>query len=91
MTNFDGLMPCGKKDCTECESCKYDMPLDLPHLKIKDLGMRNYGLMPVGDNPSTSQIIIPGAAARHHIGPFSEPSQLSLPFPSQICRFMEMK
>jgi len=74
------LMPCGKKDCTECESCKYDIPLDtLLNNKI-DKKMPKFGLVPVGENPSTSQIIIPGAAMRHHVAPFDSPTQLALPF-----------
>jgi len=41
--------------------------------------MRNFGLVPVGDNPSTAQIIIPGAVTRHSVAPFGA-TQLLLPF-----------
>lgn len=76
------MLPCGKEDCSGCEYCKYDLPLDTPLKNIND--MRNYGLMSVGDNPSTTQLIIPGAATRHHLLPVDEspsaPLQLQLPF-----------
>jgi hypothetical protein len=47
-------------------------------MKTIDLG--NFGIMPVGDNPATAQIIIPGAATRHQVAPFGTATQLSLPF-----------
>lgn len=78
----NGLMPCGRKNCTECESCEYDFPLDNLFLNLKKKKMRDFGLMPVGDNPSTAQIIIPGAAMRHNVPPFGVPTQLSIPFKS---------
>lgn len=64
-------MPCGKKDCTECETCEYDLPLDTlfkRNNKMKDLG---FGLVPVGDNPATAQLILPA---------IGKGTQLSLPF-----------
>ena len=73
-------MPCGKKDCTGCEGCKYDLPLETPLLKMKTIDLGNFGIMPVGDNPSTAQIIIPGAATRHQVAPFGTATQLTLPF-----------
>jgi len=75
------MLPCGKENCSGCTKCIYDAPLDTPLTKLKD--MRNYGLMPVGDNPSTTQLIIPGAATRHHLLPIDDnmgPTQLQLPF-----------
>lgn len=73
-------MPCGKKDCTGCEGCKYDLPLETPLLKMKTMDLGKFGIMPVGDNPATAQIIIPGAATRHQVAPFGTATQLSLPF-----------
>ena len=70
------LAPCGKKDCSECEGCIFDLPLDTP-LKInaKDK-MKNFGLVPVADNPATAQLIIPGIRnIQPNVG-----TQLSLPF-----------
>ena len=82
---INDLMPCGKKDCTECESCKYDLPLDASIFKIKYKEMKNFGLVPVGDNPSTAQIIIPGALMRHNIIPIGKETQLALPFKDDAC------
>jgi hypothetical protein len=68
---IDKLMPCGKKDCTECETCKYDLSLDTLFKrknKMKDLG---FGLVPVGDNPATAQLILPA---------IGKGTQLVLPF-----------
>lgn len=42
--------------------------------------MKNFGILPIDTNPSTSQIIIPGAASRHQIIPFRDFKQLELPF-----------
>ena len=76
------LMPCGRKDCTECESCEYDIPLETLLNNEIDKKMPKFGLIPVGENPSTSQIIIPGAAMRHHVAPFDSPTQLAPPLKS---------
>lgn len=73
-------MPCGKKDCSECESCKYDFPLDSLFTNKNDSKMISIGTVPVGDNPSTAQIIIPGAAMRHNVPPFGTQTQLEIPF-----------
>lgn len=73
-------MPCGKKDCTGCEGCKYDLPLETPLLNMRIVDLGNIGIMPVGDNPSTAQLIIPGAATRHQVAPFGTATQLTLPF-----------
>lgn len=42
--------------------------------------MKNFGILPIDSNPSTSQIIIPGAASRHNVAPFRDFKQLELPF-----------
>ena len=73
-------MPCGKKNCIGCKSCKYDLPLDAPLLKMRTKEMEKFGIMPVGDNPATAQIIIPGATTRHHIAPMGVGTQLTIPF-----------
>ena len=43
--------------------------------------MNNFGLIPVGNNPSTAQIIIPGASMR----PVGKETQLMLPFNEYGC------
>ena len=43
--------------------------------------MKNFGIVPVADNPATAQIIIPGIRGNVGLKPFgTEPVQLSLPF-----------
>jgi len=42
--------------------------------------IQNLGIVPVGDNPSTAQLIIPGATMMHSVLPFNSPTQLSIPF-----------
>ena len=78
----NNLLPCGKKDCTECERCIYDIPLDTLLNKKINNKMPKFGLMQVGENPSTAQIVIPGV--RRECAPFkpnsTEPVQLNLPF-----------
>ena len=53
---------CDLGECSKCESCIYDMPLDTPLKKLKVDSMLNknidYGLLPLQDNPSTAQIVI---------------------------------
>jgi hypothetical protein len=76
-------MPCGREDCTGCKTCEFDRPLDAPLLKIKKKKeMTRFGIIPFDDNPSTAQIVIPGA--KHSCKPFMaggvEPLQLSLQF-----------
>lgn len=72
-------MPCGKENCLGCTKCKFDLPIDTPIKNMKTKDFFNFGLMPMGDNPATAQIIIPGASMRHQTTPIG-PTQLSLPF-----------
>jgi len=74
MTDGVKLMPCGKKDCTECEVCKYDLPLDIPLKQIRENVMTK--LVPLNNNPATSQIILAG---HRDMKPIDGHVQLALP------------
>jgi hypothetical protein len=80
----NGLMPCGKKDCSGCDKCKYDMSLDTPLKKLRLNKMKNFGLVPVDGNPSTAQLIIPGLNNRHMPPVNTGCTQLALPFKPTI-------
>lgn len=66
--------PCGLDDCSKCEVCKYDLPLDAIFKHNMKKEMNNFGIVPMNNNPSTAQIIIPGLKDK------TEPVQLMLPF-----------
>lgn len=75
-----GKAPCGLDDCSKCESCKYDLPLDAIFRNNIKKDMKNFGIVPMAGNPATAQIIIPGMQGQE-LKPFgSEPVQLSIPF-----------
>lgn len=76
----DGKLPCGLDDCTKCEACKYDLPLDAIFRHNQEKQMKNFGIVPMAGNPATAQLIIPGMKGKE-LKPFgSEPTQLTLPF-----------
>jgi hypothetical protein len=70
--------PCGLDDCSKCEVCKYDLPLDAIFKHNIDNKMKNFGIVPMAGNPSTAQLIIPKSETK----PFCPegPVQLHLPF-----------
>ena len=81
MNNIDNnKAPCGLDDCTKCEVCKYDLPLDVILSNISKNKMKEFGIVPIPGNPSTAQIIFPGKRL-NEAKPFGTDSmQLSLPF-----------
>lgn len=71
------LLPCGKEDCSGCKVCKYDLPLDAPLERLKLKEMKDFGIVPLENNPATAQLILPGCKK---LPPMGEGIQLSLPF-----------
>ena len=71
------LLPCGKEDCSGCKVCKYDLPLDAPLEHLKTKKMKDFGIVPLANNPATAQIILPGSKT---LPPMGQGTQLSLPF-----------
>lgn len=81
MTNTDSnKAPCGLDNCSKCEVCKYDLPLDFILNNINNSKMKEFGIVPMAGNPATAQIIFPGQKPMG-AKPFgAEPVQLSIPF-----------
>lgn len=71
-------MPCGKTDCSGCLTCKYDLPIGTP-LKNINSNMKNFGIVQMDSNPSTSQLILP----HKRLEPLESGRQLALPFKPQ--------
>ena len=61
-------------DCSKCEVCKHDLPLDVIINRQVKSKMKNFGIVPMAGNPSTAQIIIPGLKREK---PFGEAVELS--------------
>ena len=77
------LAPCGKKDCTGCKTCKYDISLDVLFKKTQNRNMKNFGLVPMLGNPSTAQLILPGV--KGGLPPLADnDTQLALPFNENV-------
>lgn len=69
---------CVFKDCSKCETCIYDLPLDAV-FNNKRKNMINFGIMPMANNPATAHLIFPKKEVS--VPPFGiEPVQLSIPF-----------
>jgi hypothetical protein len=64
-------------DCSKCEVCKHDLPLDVIINRQVKSKMKNFGIVPMAGNPSTAQIIIPGMRREK---PFGEAVELKIPF-----------
>ena len=62
-------------DCSKCEVCKYDLPLDAVFNKERNK-MKEFGIIPMANNPSTAQIIIPGTKREQ---PFGKAMEIGIP------------